>query len=492
MTLPTSFATLHYPALLKHSSLINHVWQSTDTPPFTVFNPATRTALAQVHTASEAQVSHAIDVAHQALADWRTTTGTARSRLLRRWFNLIIQHENNLAQLLTLEQGKPLAEALAEIRYGASYIEWFAEEAKRIQGDVLTDAIEGKRGMVLKTPVGVCAAITPWNFPNAMVTRKIAPALAAGCTVILKPAEQTPLSALALGQLAIEAGFPAGVLNIIIGDQHHAPRIGQQLCDDVRIRKLSFTGSTEVGKILMRQCASTVKRLSLELGGHAPMIIFADADLEAAVQGIMNSKFRNAGQTCVCTNRLYVHYDVVIPLTQKLHHAIQQLIVGDGLMPQVTQGPLIDQAALDKAYSHINDALQHGATLVCGGDTVNDLAGYFFQPTLLTDVTHEMLICREETFAPILPMIAFSDETDVIQAANRSEYGLAAYFYGRDMTQIWRVAEALDFGMIGVNTGTISSTLSPFGGVKQSGFGREGSIYGIDEYLDKKAIWMSV
>lgn len=452
---------------------------------FAVNNPANGEALCQVSSASAADTQTAIDAAAQAFQSWSRTTGKERAKCLRRWNDLILKHADDLALLMTLEQGKPLTEAKGEVLYGASFIEWFAEEAKRIEGSVLSSPQKDKQFIVMREPVGVCAAITPWNFPNAMITRKVAPALAAGCTVVVKPAEQTPLSALALAVLAAQAGIPAGVLNILPADAADSITVGQALCDSPTVRKLSFTGSTEVGRILMRQCAPTIKRLSLELGGHAPFIVFEDADLDAAVEGAMASKYRNAGQTCICTNRFYVHSRIAEEFARRLAEKAARLTVGDGRNPGTDQGPLIDGQALAKVQRHVTDAVEKGARLLTGG-APHSAGAQFFQPTVLAGVTPAMQIAREETFGPVAPVFSFETEAEVIAQANHPEYGLAAYFYSRDVGRIFRVGRALEFGMIGVNTGAMSNEVAPFGGVKQSGLGREGSRWGMDEYLQTK------
>nr|WP_092007080.1 NAD-dependent succinate-semialdehyde dehydrogenase [Polaromonas sp. OV174] len=447
-----------------------------------VTNPATGALVSSVPMFGAEQTRRAVEAAHRAGPAWRAMTGKQRSAFLRRWFDLVTANAEVLAQILTEEMGKPLAEARGEIAYGASYIEWFAEEAKRIYGDVIPTAQADKRFVMLKQAVGVVAAITPWNFPNAMLARKIAPALAAGCTVVAKPAEQTPLSALALAKLAEIAGIPPGVINIVTGD----PRaIGGELTANPLVRKLTFTGSTEVGKLLIRQCADTVKRLSMELGGNAPFIVFDDADLDAAVEGALASKFRNTGQTCVCANRLYVQEGVYEAFASKLSVAVQKLKVGKGTDEGVTQGPLIDVRALAKVEAHIADALSKGASIVTGGKR-HALGGSFFEPTVLRDVTASMHVATEETFGPLAPLFRFTDEADVIAQANASDFGLAAYCYTQNTARVWRVAEAIEAGMVGLNTGLMSSEAAPFGGMKQSGFGREGSRYGMDDYLEIK------
>jgi succinate-semialdehyde dehydrogenase/glutarate-semialdehyde dehydrogenase len=479
-------STLKDAALLKTDAWINGQWVGSQTR-FAVINPATGEELAQVANVGVSDVNAAITAAEAALPAWRALTGKERSIILRRWFDLIVANSGDLARILTLEQGKPLAEAKGEVAYGASFLEWFAEEAKRIAGAIPASTWNDKRMLVLKQPIGVCAAITPWNFPIAMITRKIAPALAAGCTIIIKPAEQTPLSALALAELSRQAGIPAGVVNVITGDAAQSVAIGKVLCDSPVVRHLSFTGSTEVGRILMAQCAPTIKKLSLELGGHAPFIVFEDADIDAAVAGAMASKYRNAGQTCVCANRFYVHSKVIDAFTERFAKAVQTLTVGNGLDTGVMQGPLIDGAALTKVKEHVADALKKGAKLITGGK-VAALGGHFYEPTILSKVNPEMRISFEETFGPVAPIMAFDDDAEVVRLANQSQYGLASYFYSRDIGRIWRVAEALEYGIVGINSGAVSNEVGPFGGVKQSGLGREGSIWGMDEYLEMKYV----
>ena len=481
--------TLNYPALLKTGcGLLAGEWVGADSKQtFAVQDPATGEVVAQVPRMGRAETERAVIAAQNAQNQWKKLTAKTRAAHLKRWFDLMVLHQEDLAKILTLEQGKPLAESRAEIAYGASFVEWFAEEAKRVYGETIPSPLNDRRLLVIKQPIGVAAAITPWNFPNAMITRKAAPALAAGCSMIIKPAEQTPLSAFALGVLALEAGIPAGVLQIITGD---AKEIGAVLCASPVVTKLSFTGSTEVGRILMRQCADTVKKLSLELGGNAPFIVFDDADIDAAVDGALASKFRNAGQTCVCANRLFVQDAVFDVFSSKLAGKVAQLQVGSGMQDGVTQGPLIDQAAVDKVKSHVADAMQKGAKLIQGGQS-HALGGLFFEPTVLADVTTDALIFKEETFGPVAPLFRFKTDDEVIAMANNTEFGLASYFFSRDVGRIWRVAEALDYGMVGVNTGAISNEVAPFGGVKQSGLGREGSHHGIDEYLEMKYICMA-
>ncbi len=474
--------------LLQSGLFINNQFvTASDEASFIVSNPADLTSLGFVANATEADTQAAIAAAHAALPGWRALTSKERAQKLRRWFDLISLHADDLATLMTLEQGKPLAEAKGEVMYGASFVEWFAEQAKRVEGSVLSSPARDKTLLVMKEPVGVCAAITPWNFPNAMITRKVAPALAAGCTIIVKPAEQTPLSALALAVLAVEAGIPAGVLNIVTADEQRSIEVGRLLCASPTVRKLTFTGSTPVGRILMQQCAPTIKRMSLELGGHAPFIVFEDADIDAAVEGAAASKYRNAGQTCVCTNRFYVHESVVKTFSDKLTAKVQQLKVGYGWESGVHIGPLIDDAALAKVKSHVEDAQSKGATVLTGGKT-HALGGRFYEPTVLIGATPTMQIATEETFGPVAPIFSFKDEANVIEMANNTDYGLAAYFYSRDITRVFRVAGALEYGIVGVNTGLISNEVAPFGGYKQSGIGREGSTLGIDEYLETKYV----
>jgi len=431
-----------------------------------------------------AETRQAIDAAAAAWPAWRARTAKDRSGVLRRWFELMLANADDLALILTSEQGKPLGEAKGEVAIGAAYVEWFAEEAKRVYGDVIPTIGNDRRLVVVKEPVGVCAAITPWNFPSSMITRKVAPALAAGCTVVIKPAEATPFSALALAELAHRAGFPPGVLNVITGD---APAIGGEMCANATVRKLSFTGSTEVGRLLMKQVAPTIKKISLELGGNAPFIVFDDADLDAAADGAIISKYRNTGQTCVCANRFFVHDRVYDAFAARLAAKVDALKVGPGTEAGVTQGPLIDAAALAKVEEHVADAVAQGAKVVTGGKR-HALGGTFFEPTVLTGATAAMKIFREETFGPVSALIRFRTDAEAIELANRTEYGLASYFYSRDIGRIWRVAEALEYGMVGINTGLITTEVAPFGGVKQSGLGREGSKYGIDEFVEVKYV----
>ena len=458
---------------------------------FAVTNPATGEIIQHVSNMGVEEVENVIQKAAHALPAWRSKTGKERAALLRQWFNLIKDQTDDLAKLMTLEQGKPIKEAIGEVVYAASFIEWFAEEAKRITGAIPSSTWSDKRMLVLKQPIGVCAAITPWNFPLAMITRKVGPALAAGCTIIIKPAEQTPLSALALADLAKKAGIPDGVINVVTCDSANSIEAGKLICASPVVKHLSFTGSTAVGKILMSQCASTVKKIALELGGHAPFIVFEDADLEAAVEGAIQSKYRNSGQTCVCSNRFYVHKNLYEQFIEKMAIASKALVVGNGLIEGVNQGPLIDEDAVLKVELQIQDALKKGARIVAGGKR-HAQGGSFFEPTVLADVDESMLVMREETFGPVVAIKAFSSEEDVIAAANNSDFGLASYFYSRDISRIWRVAEAMEFGMVGVNTGIISNEVAPFGGIKQSGLGREGSSWGIDEYLEMKYICLSI
>lgn len=450
---------------------------------FAVTNPATGETLAVLADASAGDAETAIARASRALPAWQRLSAKARASVLRRWFDLIVEHADDLATLMTLEQGKPLAEARGEVLYGASFVEWFAEEAKRLYGDVIPAHQANQRLVVLRQGVGVVAAITPWNFPNAMITRKVAPALAAGCTVVLKPSELTPLSAIALVNLAYRAGVPDEALQLVLSTR--AAEIGQALCADPRVRKLTFTGSTPVGKTLMRQCADTVKKLGLELGGNAPFIVFDDADLDAAVQGLMRSKFRNAGQTCVCANRILVQERVYDAFLDRLAHAVSQLEVGNGLETGVTLGPLINESAVVKVERLVNEARSAGAQVLAGGQRHPAGPG-FYAPTVLTGVDAGMSVCREEIFGPVVPVLAFRDEAEALAIANDTPFGLAAYFYSRDVGRIWRVAEGLEYGMVGINEGAISNEVAPFGGVKASGLGREGSKYGLEEFTELK------
>ena len=472
--------------LFKEDAFINGQWVKSKNS-FLVTNPATDDVIASVANLETHDAELAIAAAEKALPAWRNKLAKERAQIMRKWFDLIIENTQDLAILMTLEQGKPLAEAAGEVVYGASFVEWFAEEAKRVEGSILGTTWSDKRLMVLKQPIGVCVAITPWNFPIAMITRKIAPALAAGCTIVIKPAELTPLSALALAELAKRAGIPDGVINIVTADASQSIVIGKTLCASPSVRHLSFTGSTEVGRILMEQCAPTVKKLALELGGHAPFIVFEDADIDAAVTGAMASKFRNSGQTCVCANRFYVHKKVHDLFVEKFAKALSIIKVGNGMESGVTQGPLIETAALEKVEKHVADAISKGAKLIIGGKP--SIQGQnFYEPTILANVTKDMLITYEETFGPVAPIIPFESDEEVIKLANNSQFGLASYFYSRDIGRIWKVAEALEYGMVGVNTGLISNEVAPFGGVKQSGLGREGSVFGMDEYLEMKYV----
>ncbi|MBD8724800.1 NADP-dependent succinate-semialdehyde dehydrogenase [Oxalobacteraceae sp. CFBP 13708] len=475
------------PSLLRQQAFVGGAWcDADDGQTIAVINPANGETVASVPHMGAAETKRAIDAANAAWPAWRKLPAKERAAILRKWNDLMLENADDLALLMTLEQGKPLAEAKGEVAYAASYFEWFGEEAKRVAGETLASPWPDKRIVVTKEPIGVCAAITPWNFPAAMITRKVAPALAAGCPIVLKPAELTPLSALALAVLAERAGVPKGVFSVVIGD---SKAIGGEMTGNPLVRKLSFTGSTAVGRLLMEQCAPTVKKISLELGGNAPFIVFDDADLDAAVEGAIASKFRNAGQTCVCANRLYVQDGVYDEFARKLTVAVGKLKVGDGREEGVTQGPLIEEKAVRKIEQHIEDAQAKGAKLLLGGKR-HALGHSFFEPTVLTDVTSDMLVAHEETFGPLAPLFRFKTEDDVIAMANDTEFGLASYFYARDIGRVWRVAEAIESGMVGVNTGIISTEIAPFGGVKQSGLGREGSTYGMDDYLVVKYICM--
>jgi len=468
------------PSLLITDGLINGRWIK-GRQRFDVSDPATGLKLADVADLGAKETKAAIDAANAAWGPWRAKTAKERFAVLMQWYELLMANKEDLARLMTAEQGKPLAEARGEVAYGASFVQWFAEEAKRGNGQTLASYDGNKRYVVLKQPIGVCAAITPWNFPLAMITRKVAPALAAGCTVVIKPAELTPLTALATAELAQRAGFPAGVINVVTGMD--APAIGQALCASDIVRHLSFTGSTEVGRILMAQCAPTVKKLSLELGGNAPFIVFDDADLDSAVEGALASKYRNAGQTCVCANRLYVQDGVYEAFVKKLAARVKTMKVGNGFDDGVSVGPLIEPAALAKVDKHVKDAVKKGGRVLTGGGR---LKGQFYEPTVIADASSKMLVAREETFGPVAPVFRFKTEQEAIDAANATEYGLASYFYARDIGRITRVSEALEYGMVGINTGLISTEHVPFGGVKQSGLGREGSSHGIEEYLEMK------
>jgi succinate-semialdehyde dehydrogenase/glutarate-semialdehyde dehydrogenase len=474
---------LEDPALLRRRCYIDGEWvDAASGESIEVDNPATGEVIASVPSLSADEVRRAIEAADRAWGPWRSKTGKERANVLRRWFDLMMANQEDLARLMTLEQGKPLAESRGEIAYAASFIEWFAEEAKRIYGDVIDHPLPGKRIVVLKQPIGVVGSITPWNFPAAMITRKCAPALAAGCPVVIKPASQTPLSALALAELAERAGLPKGVVNVVTGK---AGVVGGEITGNPTVRKLSFTGSTEIGKKLMEQCAGTVKKVSLELGGNAPFLVFDDADIDAAVAGAVASKFRNAGQTCVCANRILVQDGVYDQFAEKLAAAASALKVGNGLEEGVQQGPLIDGKAVAKVEEHIADAMAHGGEVVTGGAR-HELGGNFFQPTVITGVTTDMKVTCEETFGPVAPLFRFQDEEEAIALANATEFGLAAYFYARDLGRTWRVAEAIESGIVGINEGIISNEVAPFGGIKESGIGREGSKYGTDDFIEIK------
>ncbi|WP_431484539.1 NAD-dependent succinate-semialdehyde dehydrogenase [Pseudomonas solani] len=476
--------------LLREQAYVNGQWiEADDEGRFSVTNPANGELIAEVASLGRAETARAIDAAQAALPAWRARTAKERSSILRTWYELIMANQEDLARLLSWEQGKPLAESRGEIAYGASFIEWFAEEAKRVYGDVIPHDKPGRRLVVIKQAIGVVAAITPWNFPNAMITRKVGPALAAGCTVVLKPASETPLSALALAELGERAGLPAGVLNIVTGTRSR--EIGGELTGNPKVQKLSFTGSTGIGKLLMAQCAETIKKVSLELGGNAPFIVFDDADLDAAVQGALGSKFRNSGQTCVCTNRLLVQSGVHDEFARRLVAAVNALKVAPADEDGAQQGPLINAKAVEKIEEHIADALAKGATLLAGGKR-HALGGSFFEPTVLGDVTAEMLVARDETFGPLAPIFRFDTEEQAIALANDTEFGLASYLYTRDLGRAWRVSEALEYGMVGVNEGLISTEVAPFGGIKQSGLGREGSKYGIDDYIEQKYMCLGI
>lgn len=480
---------LKNPSLFKQQCFIDGAWCDADQGETTpVTNPANGKILGTIPRMGAAETRRAIEAADKAWPAWRAKTAKERAGILRRWYDLMHAHADDLARIMTLEQGKPLAESRGEIAYAASYLEWYAEEGKRAYGDTIPTNDADRRIVVLKEPVGVCAAITPWNFPAAMITRKAAAALAAGCPMVVKPATQTPYSALALAVLAHEAGVPAGVFSVVTGS---ASEIGGEMTSNPLVRKLSFTGSTEIGRKLMEQTASTIKKVSMELGGNAPFIVFDDADLDAAVAGAMASKYRNTGQTCVCANRIYVHDKVYDAFAQKLVAAVKQLQVGDGLEQGVTLGPLIDENAVRKIQEHIDDALEQGAEVLAGG-RVHALGGTFFEPTILANMTPAMRVAREETFGPLAPLFRFSSDEEVVAMANDTEFGLAAYFYSRDIGRVWRVAEALEYGMVGINTGILSNEAAPFGGVKQSGLGREGSHHGLDDYMVVKYLCMGL
>ena len=473
--------------LFRQQCYIDGAWvDADDGGTIEVDNPVDNSIVGTIPRLGADETRRAIDAANEAYPEWRARTGKERANILRKWFELVMENQEDLAVLMTTEQGKPLAESMGEIVYGASFIEWFAEEAKRVYGDTIPQHQHDKRIVVIKEPVGVVASITPWNFPNAMITRKCAPALAAGCTVVAKPATQTPYSAFALAELAERAGIPKGVLNVVTGA---SAEIGNEMTSNPIVRKLSFTGSTEIGKLLMEKCAGTVKKVSMELGGNAPFIVFDDADIESAVVGAMQSKYRNAGQTCVCANRIFAQDSVYDEFTSKLADAAKAMKVGDGLEDGVSQGPLIDIHAVEKVESHIQDALSKGARLVVGGSRHSN-GGNFFEPTVLADVTPDMVVSKEETFGPLAPIYRFGSDADVIKMANDTEFGLAAYFYTRDIGRVWKVAEELEYGIVGINSGIISTEIAPFGGMKESGVGREGSKYGIDEFVEVKYLLM--
>ena len=487
MDIKTSpLALLKDATLLKTDALINGEWVQGSSR-FDVIDPATGHKLADVANLGPADAEKAVAAANAAWPAWRSKTAKERSILLRKWYDLIMANQDDLGRIMTAEQGKPLPEAKGEVAYGASFVEWFAEEAKRINGETLPQFDNSRRLMVLKQPIGVCAAITPWNFPLAMITRKVAPALAAGCTVIIKPAELTPLTALATVELAIRAGIPAGVINMITADADNSIAVGKVLCASDVVRHISFTGSTEVGRILMAQSAPTVKKMSLELGGNAPFIVFNDADIESAVEGAFASKYRNAGQTCVCSNRLYVQSGVYDEFVEKFAAKVATAKVGNGFEDGVNQGPLIEEAALEKVQRHVDDAVAKGARVVTGGKRLKSTgSGQFFEPTVVADATADILCAKEETFGPFAPVFKFETEQEAVDAANNTEFGLASYFYSRDVGRIFRVAEALEYGMVGINVGILATEHVPFGGVKQSGLGREGSHHGMDDYVEIK------
>jgi succinate-semialdehyde dehydrogenase/glutarate-semialdehyde dehydrogenase len=474
-------------SLFRQQCYIDGAWvDADDKATLSVHNPADGQQIGTVPKMGVAETRRAIEAANAALPAWRAKTAKERSAILRKWFELMLAHQEDLAILMTVEQGKPLAESRGEIVYGASFIEWFAEEAKRVYGDTIPAPAADRRIVVIKQPIGVCAAVTPWNFPNAMITRKAGPALAAGCTMVIKPASQTPYSALALCELAERAGIPKGVLSVVTGS---AGPIGKELTTNPMVRKFTFTGSTEVGKLLMQQCASTVKKVSLELGGNAPFIVFDDADIDSAVEGALASKFRNTGQTCVCANRIFVQDGVYDQFAKKLADKVAAMKVGNGLESGVLQGPLIDMKAVEKVEEHIADALEKGARVITGGKR-HEKGGQFFQPTVLADVNTKMKVTHEETFGPVAPLYRFKTEEELLKLANDTEYGLAAYFYSRDIGRIWRIAEGIESGIVGINVGIISTEVAPFGGVKESGIGREGSKYGMEEFLEVKYLCM--
>lgn len=472
------------PSLWKTGAFINGQWlQETAHGTYSLNNPATGLELVKLPRCKEEETNTAIATAQTAFEKWRKTTAKQRSEIINRWYQLVVENKEDLATIITLEEGKPLSEARGEMDYASSFLQWFAEEAKRIRGDVLPAPKDTQRIVVLKQPIGVCAAITPWNFPAAMITRKAGPALAAGCTMVVKPASQTPMTALALAELARRAGVPDGVFSVLTGNDTRI--IGGILTSHPLVRKITFTGSTEVGRTLLEQSAATIKKCSMELGGNAPSIVFDDTDLNLAVDGVIASKFRNTGQACISANRIYVQDAIYDEFAQRLAAKVKELKVGNGLEEGVVQGPLIDAGAVEKVQSHIANAVEHGASVVCGGRR-SELGGFFFEPTVLTNVTKDMVIAHDETFGPVAPLIRFSTDEDVIAQANDTEFGLAAYLYSQNAARVWRTSEALEAGMIGINTGLISNEVAPFGGVKQSGLGREGSHYGIDEFLEMK------
>ena len=480
---------LNDPTLLESRAYVNGVWTEGSDGTFEVTNPARGDVIAQVADLSRAQVAEAIDAAYTAQKEWAKLTGKERAGILRKWFDLMTENAEDLGIILTAEQGKPKAEAVGEIHYGASFVEFFAEEAKRVYGETIPGHQRDKRITVIKQPIGVAASITPWNFPNAMITRKAAPALAAGCAFVARPAAETPLSAIVLAVLAERAGIPAGVFNVVPSSSSSA--VGKEFCENPKVRKLTFTGSTEVGRILLRQAADQVMKCSMELGGNAPFIVFDDADLDAAVEGAMICKFRNNGQTCVCANRIYVQSGIYDAFAAKLAEAVGNLKVGDGLGTGVTTGPLINDDAVAKVEEHLNDVTAHGGSILAGGRR-HELGGTFFEPTIVTGVTQDMMVAQDETFGPLAPLFKFESEEDVIEMANDTIFGLASYFYAKDLSRVYRVAEALEYGMVGINTGIISTEVAPFGGVKQSGLGREGSHHGIEDYLEMKYLCMSI